>query len=226
MKTYCVFFSLLAILSGCSFSFSTYPLAPLLLPIMGGSTNSISVPSYFDIIQNQESRLKELRIGVLSNRNRSDWNSKVDGQILDTREDENKLLCDFLLNSGLFKDVILKKNFKSGDVDYIISCNVDCIYTIELDGFAYTMNCLTLGIGFLLGVPYQDSSAFYVAEAIVRDGKNDTQEVLSGSLSENYKVWRYDNIYWRPDFYGYSALKPLFNQILFDFITRSGCLQK
>ena len=211
--------------NGCTFSVLTYPLAPFLAPLVG-TTNTISVPSYDDLVIGKEPVLKKLTIGVLANPNRSAWQSKVDGEYVDQRIDENKLLAEFLQDSGLFARVEMVNNVKNSGTDYVISCSADCIYTIELNSFIYTMNCLTLGIGFLLGVPYQESSGSYVLESVIYDTRDGKDDVIAGSLAENYRCWRYDNMYWRPGFYGYSALKPLFQQVLYDFIIRSGCLQE
>lgn len=207
---------------GCTFSVATYPLSPFIIPTLGLSTNSISTPGYGDFVD--EEVLKGLTIGVLRNPYRSRWQSAVDGEFADKRTDENELLAAYLKDTDLFGDVVLVDGKDATGADYVISCSVDCIYTIELNEAVYIANCVTLGVGFLLGVPHQESSAFYVAEAVVMEGK--TGEVVSGSLAENYKTWRYDNMYWRPNFYSPGTLSPLFEQILYDFLTRSGCLQR
>jgi hypothetical protein len=98
------------------------------------------------------------------------------------------------------------------------------MYAIDLDGWIYLWNCVTLGMGFLIGWPHQDSSAFYVADAVFYDNRSGRPELVAGSIAENYKEWYCDNIYWRPSFYDGYALEPLFDQFLYDFLVRSGCL--
>jgi hypothetical protein len=199
------------------------PTTWFVFPVAQFSSDSMSVPDYSSLAEGREDILNQLTIGVLRNPNRAAWNSKVAGDFVDERVDENVLLAEFLLETELFKDVVLVDTAIRSDHDFILTCSVDCIYSIDLDGWMYTFNCLTLGIGFLLGWPHQDPSAFYVSEALIYDNRGSAPVVVTGSLAMNYKEWYCDNIYWRPDFYGASALEPLFEQILYDFLSKSGC---
>jgi len=120
--------------------------------------------------------------------------------------------------------VVVVDSPRSAGQDFIIACSVDCLYEIELDQTMYLINCVTLGIGTLIGWPHHDSSAFYVAESIVYDNQGEKPTVITGAIAVNYKALYCDNIYWRPDFYEDDALRPLFRQILYEFLANSGCL--
>lgn len=195
--------------------------------LAGCASNSIYIPDVDDVIAGKEETLKNVTIGVWRNPHRAVWNSPINGRALDWRQDENVLLAEYLAAQELFADVQLVDSLQQVPrVDYVISCSVDCIYTVELDGLRYFLNIFPLcGLGFVLGLPYEDSSALYVAQTVVYDMSATPPRAICGSLAENLRTWYWDNIYWRPDFYGASAMKPLFAQILYDFVTRSGCLK-
>lgn len=192
-------------------------------PVAEVSDDSFSAPDYDDLIDGCDSVLENVTVGVLRNPSRGQWNSTVEGYVKDVHVDENILLAKFLEDEGLFKRVVLVDSLGRSSEDFIISCSVECIYHIDLDEWMFVWNCLTLGIGFLIGWPHEDTSAFYVAEAIVYDNRGGEPEVVTGSLAENYKEWYCDNIWWRPSFYAGYALEPLFEQILYDFLAKSGC---
>jgi hypothetical protein len=200
------------------------PATWVVFPVAEISDNSMDTPDTSRLIRGSESKLRQVSVAVLRNPNRDSWNSTVEDEVLDERPDENALLARFLKNQKIFKEVVLVDSISTAKQDFIITCSVDCIYTIELDGWMYVWNCLTLGIGSVLGWPHHDSDAFYVAESVVYDNRTKPPQLVTGTLVENYKEWYCDNIYWRPTFYGYAAMKPLFRQILYDFLARSGCL--
>lgn len=226
------YFWLAALVSCCLFGASGCKLlhppvvSALIYPILQPSSNSIDVDDYDRIVDENEATLQELRIGVLSNAHRAKWNSKVGKRNLDRRQDENVLLHKFLEQADLFGEVVLVDDLTREDVDYYISCSADCIYDISLDSWMYAYNWILLGAGFVLGMPYQDSSATYVVEAVFFEGPavDVEAQIVGASMVMNYKEWFGDNIYWRPSFYGESAMYPLFSQILYDFLLESGCL--
>ena len=188
--------------------------------------NSVSTGDVAEVVSGREGNLHRLKIGVLRNPHRQNWSSQVDGKIVDQRLDENILFAEYLRRQEIFGSVVLLDNPGQGQVDYTISCSLDCIYTIEVNPVMFYVNTLvTLGLGYLLGLPHQESQASYVAQAIFSDNHLRDNPVVAGSLVFNYRTWYWDNIYWRPDFYGENALDSLFRQILYDFLTRSGCLQ-
>jgi hypothetical protein len=200
------------------------PTTWFVFPIAEFSDNSLDVPDYDDLVQGAQAELKQLSVAVLRNPNRGRWTSVVDGEVLDERPDENALLAEFIEDQEIFGQVVLIDSLSQAEQDFILSVSVDCIYQIELDGGIYVWNCITLGLGTFLGWPHHDSSAFYVAEGVIYDNRGERPQLVTGSLVENYKEWYCDNIYWRPDFYDLDELEPLFEQILYDFLTRSGCL--
>jgi len=192
--------------------------------LLGCATNSLSTPNYSDFVDKQEQALKKLKIGVIENIYKSEkdslaeWHKSFGWEI---RPDENVHLYEFLKNSKLFQKVYYKSVFQVGEVDYIFSCNVDCIHTTKLNRGIFMTNLATLGIGFLLGLPHENTSAFYVLESTVQDGKKENFPIISGSLVENYRDWYFNNIYYEPTFYDANSLQPLFKQVLFDFLRAS-----
>ena len=199
------------------------PASWVVFPIAEISDNTLSSPDLNAVIQNRHNQLAGISIAVLRNPNRGTWTSRVEGEIVDEHPDENKLLAEYLEDRGLFKEVKLVDSLSEAGQFFIISCSVDCIYTIELDGMMWVWNCATLGIGAVIGWPHHDSSASYVLESVFYDNRGEIPFIVSGSIVENYKEWYCDNIYWRPTFYGGAALSPLFKQLLYDFLTDSGC---
>ncbi len=192
--------------------------------LLGCATNSLSTPNYSDFVDKQEHSLKNLKIGVVENIYQSQKDSFEEQNVSfdwETRLDENFHLYEFLKNSKLFQEVQYKPVFQVGEVNYIFSCNVDCIRTTKLKRGIFMINLITLGIGFLLGLPHVDTSGFYVLESIVQDGKKENFPIISGSLVENYRDWYFDNIYFKPIFYDANSLQPLFQQVLFDFLRAS-----
>jgi hypothetical protein len=210
-----------------------YPpvLSAIVLPIARPCSDSFTPSDYDALLEGRRDALKDLRIGVLKNPSRQGWSSEVEGEILDERVDENVLLREFLMDTDLFGDVSVVLDPFQARCDYYISVSTDCIYDIQLDGWMYAWNWMLLGFGFLVGWPHQDSEASYVTEAIfyqvepTEDGKGGHSLLVGGSISTNHRTWYGDNIYWRPDFYGLSAHEPMFEQVLFDFLTQSGCLE-
>ncbi|MHC4469540.1 MAG: hypothetical protein ACYTDY_00465 [Planctomycetota bacterium] len=219
---------LVLVAGGCKLFYPPV-LSAIVLPIARPCSDTLSPSDYRDLVEGSESSLEELRIGVLRNRNRDTWNSMVEGEDVDERIDENLLLRDFLDETGLFGDVVVVDDPFEAGVDYYITCSADCMYDIQLSSWMYAWNWLLLGTGFLLGWPHQDSEASYVTEAVfyqVSEEGGKRLPVLAGaSISTNLRTWYGDNIYWRPDFYGASALEPMFEQILYDFLAQSGCLE-
>lgn len=198
---------------------------PCICILIGCSTSSIYTSDYENISYGHESHLKKLSIGILKNPSREFWDSEVDGHVLDIRKDENELLYNYIKDLEIFGKVFFIESMDA-DVDYIISCSVDCKYSIKTDGTMYFINTImTLGIGYLLGLPYQDSQASYVVNAVFYDNRGNRPDPVSGTLAYNYKNWYFDNMYWRPDFYSDSALEPLFERVLYDFLAKSGCLE-
>ena len=198
------------------------PASWVVFPVAQFSDNSTHTPETARLIRGREHELKKLTLAVLSNRNRDRWSSEVDGVVVDEHTDENVLLADYLHRTGLFQHVFIIDRLESVGQDFTLSCSIDCLYNIDLDTAIWLLNCGTLGVGFLLGWPHQDSSAFYVAESIVYDHRGQEPVVVSGGITENTREWYCDNIFWRPDFYGPAALTPLFEHILYDFLTRAG----
>ncbi|MHC4469772.1 MAG: hypothetical protein ACYS99_02315 [Planctomycetota bacterium] len=222
---------LLALLSGgCKL---LYPpgLSAIVLPIAQLNADSLE-PSDFDVlVEGREETLQGLRIGVLRNPGRNGWSSQVDGEVLDERVDENELLREYLEETGLFGGVEVVDDPLEARVDYVITCSSDCIYDIELNSWMYAWNWTLLGFGFLLGWPHQNSEGSYVTEAAfykveeTEDGKGRHAFLVGGTISTNVRTWYGDNIYWRPDFYSLSAMEPMFDQLLYDFLSQSGCLE-
>lgn len=201
------------------------PFTWFVFPIAEVSDNSIDVPSTNDLIEQNRDILKLTSVGVLQNPNRGEWKSKVEGEVRDEHPDENVMLAEYLRDKDIFSEVMIIDSPSNATQDFIITCSVDCIYDIDLDGTMYTVNTyFTLGLGYLIGWPYQNSSAFYVIEGVIYDNRSGTPEVAAGTLAENTKEWYCDNCYWRPSFYAAYAAEPLFDQVLYDFLTRSGCL--
>jgi hypothetical protein len=216
---------LLLLLPACEILYPP-PATWFLFPVAEFSNNSLEAPDSDVLIEGQEEFLQNYTVGVLRNQYRGGWNSLVEGDLVDDRPDENVLFAEFLQDEELFRDVVLLDGFGEADVDFIVSCSVDCIYSIDLDGGMYFFNWLTLGIGFLLGWPHQNPSAFYVMEAVIYDNQGEAPYVTASTLALNHKEWYCDNIYWRPSFYAAYALEPLFEQVLYDFLAHSGCLAK
>ncbi|MFH1999870.1 MAG: hypothetical protein ABIK28_09325 [Planctomycetota bacterium] len=200
------------------------PASWVVFPIAEISDDTLSRPDLDEVIQGRESQLADLGIAVLRNPNRGNWTSRVEGEVVDEHPDENVLLAEFLEDEDLFKHVAMVNSLGEAKEEFILSCSVECIYTIELDGMMWIWNCATLGIGAVIGWPHQNSSASYVLEGVVYDNRGDFPVIVSGSIAENYKEWYCDNIYWRPTFYGGAALSRLFEQMLYDFLADSGCL--
>ncbi|MEW6745721.1 MAG: hypothetical protein AB1486_23475 [Planctomycetota bacterium] len=213
----------LLVMPGCALLYPP-PTTLFLFPALELSSDTLSPESYGELVDGHEAQLRTLTIGVLENPNRRQWSSRVAGDIVDERPDENALLAEFLGDTGVFGEVILVQTPADSRADFVLSCSVECLYNIELDDWMFTFNCITLGIGFLLGWPHQDPEAFYVAQAVFYDSRGDDAVVVAGSLVTNHKEWYCDNIYWRPDFYEDDSLEPLFRQTLYDFLARSGCL--
>lgn len=219
----------LPLLQSCAAMFYT-PVAPaalLVMPIVQPTSNSIDSPSPYAVAEQNPSLVKSLRLGVLANPHRETWDSPAGdlGQV-DERADENALLAEHLQSSGMFGSVRLIQGMDdTKDIDFAISCSVDCVYSVRLMKASYMYNWMLLGIGFLIGLPYQDSSASYTADAVFyqRDEKGNLV-TCGGTIAHNERVWFCDNIYWRPGFYGSSALAPLFDSITYDFLTGSGCM--
>ncbi len=212
------------LLTSCAEIIYLPPASWLVFPIAEISSNSIEPQDYRKVAEENGDLLETLSVGVLRNKSRKGWNSRVEGEIVDERIDENVLLAEFLKGEGIFGDVVLIDSIQNADQDFIISCSVDCIYNIELDSCMYMMNCITLGIGSIIGWPHHNSSAFYVGESIVYDNRGDEAAVVTGTMAMNYKEWYCDNIYWRPSFYDDYALEPLFEQMLYEMIINGGCL--
>ncbi len=212
------------LLSACVEIIYLPPASWVVFPIAEISSNSIEPQSYKKVARENGDLLETLSVGVLKNPSRKGWNSRVEGEIVDERIDENVLLAEFLEDEGIFGSVALIDSIQDSSHDFIITCSVDCIYNIELDGCMYLMNCITLGIGSIIGWPHHNSSAFYVGESIVYDNRGDEATVVTGTMAMNYKEWYCDNIYWRPSFYDDYALEPLFEQMLYEMIVNGGCL--
>ncbi|MFO0982910.1 MAG: hypothetical protein U1E76_14460 [Planctomycetota bacterium] len=211
-------------LSGCALLYPP-PLSMFVLPFVEPSSDSLSPPSHAALVRDHQSSLSRLRVGVLTNPNRARWQSPVDGELVDERADENWLLASFLGDANLFGEVLAVDSLDDSRADFVISCSVECLYSIEIDSWMYTFNCVTLGLGFLLGYPYQDPSAFYVIQAVFYDRRGGAPQIVGASMGTNRKEWYCDNIYWRPDFYDRDSLDALFELVLHDFLTCSGCLE-
>lgn len=199
------------------------PFSWVVFPVAEISDNTLSSPELGKVLEGRKPELAGISLAVLRNPNRGTWTSRVEGEIVDEHPDENLLLAEYLEGCGLFKEVKVVSSLSDASQDFILSCSVDCIYTIELDGMMWIWNCATLGIGAVIGWPHHNSAASYVLEGVVYDNRGEVPFIVTGSIVENYKEWYCDNIYWRPTFYGYGALKPLFKQMLYDFLVDSGC---
>jgi len=221
--------ALLAVLLGCpSCALLHPPLAgALVYPFIEPASDSLDPEDPEDVADDFEDAVERVRIGVLRNPYREAWRSEVGGEQVDDREDENALLRDFLDDTDLFREVVLlDRASQRPDLDVYVACSVDCIYEIELDGWMYAFNWLTLGLGFLAGYPHQDSSAFYLAEATFYELRDGRLQAVGGSLNCNQREWYGDGIYWRPGFYGEDALEPLFEQLTCDLLRETGVLDR
>lgn len=216
--------ALCLLLTGCAEILYLPPASWFYFPIAEVSSDSIDPQDYDTLADGNEDVLQSLSVGVLRNNSRTTWSSRVEGEILDERIDENVLLAEFLQDEEIFGQVDLIDSIQDSNHDFIITCSVDCLYNIDLDGWMYVMNCITLGIGSIIGWPHHNSSAFYVGESIVYDNRGEEATVVTGTMALNYKEWYCDNIYWRPGFYDDYALEPLFEQMLYEMIANGGCL--
>ena len=201
----------------------TEPFPLVIAPILHPSSDSLISPDIGRAIAGHEKELSQLRIGVLGNPSRKQWKSKNN---VDPRTDENTLLTEYLAKTKVFMSVVLVEDESKAQVDYLISCSLDCCYSISLESASYAFNFVTFGVGFLLGLPYQESAASYLADAVFFEKDSQGLVLCGGTIVHNEKNWFCDNCYWRPDFYSASSLSPLFSQILYDFVLRSGCLAK
>lgn len=199
------------------------PLFPVLVyPWIEPSRDSIEVHDPDELVEGHEGSLGRVRIGVIENPARGTWESRVGEDTPDEREDENALFAEYLDDTDYFREVALVSSHRQREMDYYISCSADCIYEIELDSWMYAFNWMLLGVGFLLGFPHEDSSAFYVVEAVFYQVIDGELEAVGGTLVANERVWFGDSIYWRPEFYSGRSLDPLFGQITYDFLLSSG----
>ena len=141
------------------------PATWVVFPVAEVSDNSAPIPELNAAVKGNEAILERHSVAVLANPARGAWGSRVDDEVLDEREDENRLLAEYLEDLDLFAEVTVIDRLAGCSADFVVSCSVDCMYTIELDGLMYVWNCMTLGLGFLIGWPHQDSAAFYVGRS-------------------------------------------------------------
>lgn len=196
-------------------------ISALVYPFWQPSSDSIDSADYNRLVADHREALAGLRLGVVRNPHRTAIGPSADG----ARKDENVLLRDFLEETELFDSVVLVDDLETVPVDYAISASADCIFETSLDSWTYTFNWMLLGVGFLLGIPYQDTTATYLVESVFYESDGTQTQLAGASIAFNQREWYGQNLYWKPKFYSAKNLEPLFEQVLYDFLLESGCLQ-
>lgn len=221
----------LALLAGCASPMGAEDLAMMpglvhsLIEAGTCGRDSVHPKSPSDVAAGHEDALKRIRLGIVKNPNRARWSSPIDKEDVDEREDENLMLAEYAKETGLFGDVVVVDSIAKGQADYLVSCSVDCTYYLRADGWGYACNIFPWCMGgFLFGLPYRDSTALYVGQAEFYDCRGEAPELVAGSLASNFKKWSAISLYTKPNYYGMRCMRPIFDQILDDFIVKSGAL--
>jgi len=182
------------------------------------SSETLSPTDFDDVVDEHAPTLATLRVGVLAR-------PATEPSHHESSRDDATLLARHLAGEGVFERVAVTDEARPDEVDYLIDCSVECISTRDLHSIAaYLYGFPGLGLPFLFGAPYASASAFYVAEATFYRSGEDGLEPVGGSVAVNRKEWSFINLYWEPDFFDPGELEPLFDQVLADFLVRSGAL--
>lgn len=193
-------------------------ISAIVYPLWRPSSDSIDPSDYRTVTVGHRSALAGLFVGILRTPGYSTGS-------LTSRADESSLLRDYLHETGLFARVELVDDPVAAGCDFAISCSADAIGETKLDRWFYTFNWVLLGLGFVLGIPYQDTEASYLVEAVFYEIQPPRAELAGACIVFNHRRWYGHNMYWEPDVYGAASFEPAFEQLLYDFLVESGCLR-
>ncbi|MGE3164037.1 MAG: hypothetical protein AB7O52_03970 [Planctomycetota bacterium] len=185
-------------------------------PLLKPATNSLEPGDYRRIVD--ESALEDLSIGILR-----PPRAPAAYALDDPHVDESVMLRDYLVGTRLFRSVEIVDDPVAARCDFAISCSADSIRETTLDPWVYGFNWALLGLGFVLGIPYQDTQATYLVEAVFYEVQTPDVELAGASIVFNHRRWYGHNLYWDPDVHGAKSFEPVFAQLLYDFLVESGC---